>query len=493
LQAIPQGLSEKENSMHILFIWPTINNSVATHLGLGHISSLLKSKGHKVSLIRIDKEITSSRIVRGIQSINPDLIGFSIVTNQWYYARKYARAIKRAMDTPVIAGGVHVTTNPEEVIREPSFDYLCIGEGEYPLLELAETLSLKGNTALIRNLFLRKNGKIMRNPPRQFIHELDSLPPCDVEMFFPQPARIENLEIMAGRGCPYNCTYCCNHALRKTYEDIDNSFIRYRSPENVIGEINYYLRKRSLPIKRVLFQDDIFTLNKMWLKDFCNCYRKKFSLPFTCNARVETIDEENLILLKDAGCDTVTIGVESGNEWLRTHVLKRKMTNRKIQETFDMAKKIGLGTYAFYILGFPQETKEMLEETYQFHLRLNPDRGFQIATFYPFPGTELWDFSKEHGLIPNGKWCNTFSTADTILELPIKKDIIKVYQKFYSLWKSLAVPNEDDLKTRHPQAYPLYRFCSLILGRPWAFRLFSWVRKITKAPLFIKMDCRDTA
>ena len=414
--------------MKIHFIYSDVSTYYypGVHHGLASISSVLKSHGHLVSMHHVKKEPSRNEMLDVIQRECPDLIAFSSVTNQIEYVDTWSRWIKQEFAVPTICGGIHATLNPEEVIGFDGIDVVCRGEGEYPVLELADDL---GRTD-IGNLWVKRDGDIIKNPLRPLIFPLDSLPHPDYTLFDCDTIvkdRNGDFSILASRGCPFNCTYCCNHALRQLQKD-KGKYFRLRSVDNVLEQLK--LLADEYPIRHFTFADDVFGLSKDWALEFCEKYPKVFDFEFECNARTEMVDEELCENLSRAHCTQINFGIESGNEWLRKNILKRKMSNEQIIRAFDTAHKFGLKTLSYNMIGLPYETPEMIWETINLNKRCAPSR-IVISFFYPYPGTELYEVCQKEGFLSE-RYSRSF-VSESVLELPTvtKKELEKLYTEFY--------------------------------------------------------------
>jgi len=212
------------------------------------------------------------------------------------------------------------------------------------------------------------------------------------------------------------------------------------------------------PIKRFNFADDIFGILREWVFEFCEKYPKHFDLEFECNLRPETVDEKLLTALKSANCNQVDMGIEVGNEWLRTKVLNRKVSNKQILNAFRLAEEVGLKTRAYNMIGLPYETVDMVKETIKLNEMSNPTHT-AIFYFYPYPGTRLYDVCKKEGYLSDKK--ATSYVTDTILNLPTisNKELDRLYTKFYSYMIG------KEIKTLHPVIkYPMSLFCKGLIG-----------------------------
>lgn len=382
----------------------------AEWLGIEYLSSALKRAGHKTELIfdpgsgdvEYKFEIlerffdVAKKMVKKAKRYNPDLIAFSCLTNLYPWVSKIAELLKQELSVPIIVGGLHPTILPEFVISNPDIDIICIGEGEEPLLELLNSMSKGSVDYSIKNLWFKRDGKIVRNPTRPLIQNLDSLAFPDKELFRKYGCFSERVYVMTGRGCPYQCTYCFNSYYRKLLCTNGAPYVRRRSVENVINELQVFKSKYN--IREVFFYDDIFTIDDAWIKKFSEEYKQAIRLPFKILVHPRTIKEDTMRSLKDAGCIYVDIGIESGSEELRYKLLKRNMTNQDIVNTAKVLKKVGIKFCTLNIVGLPTETRRQMWQTYELNKEIKPD-GTIVSLFYPFPRTELADFCLKNGFL----------------------------------------------------------------------------------------------
>lgn len=383
----------------------------AEWLGIEYLSSVLKKNGHDTMLIfdpgsgdveykfsLLDKKFDlTEKMIKRAKAYNPDLIAFSCLTNLYPWVSKLSRLLKRQMSAPIIVGGLHPTILPEYVINNDSIDMICVGEGEEPLLELVTSMKAGAIDYSIRNIWFKKDGTVIRNPARPLMQDLDSLPFPDKDIFRQYGCFSERLYVMTGRGCPYKCTYCFNSYYRNSFAKDGSGYIRRRSVSNVIEELEFF-KSKYRNIKEIFFYDDIFTINSGWVEEFCRLYKSKILLPFKILVHPNTVRMETMKRLKDAGCIYVDIGLESGSEEIRRSLLKRTMTNQEIIDTANILKEVGIKFCTLNIVGFPTETKEQMWQTYELNKRIRPN-GTIVSIFYPFPKTELADFSLKEGYL----------------------------------------------------------------------------------------------
>ena len=401
--------------MKVAFVYPDFFETQEIHtesqgrvyLGIGYLSAFLKSGGHSVELIHLIKPIKRAELIERISATASDLIAFSATTLQFAKVCTYSAWVKEDLGLPTICGGVHPTISPEEAISEPGIDFICVGEGDEAFLEFVDALEKGEAVDSIPNIWGKKDGRVWRNPVRPLIEELDILPFPDRLLFDPEnfaSNQRERLTMLASRGCPFNCSYCCNHLQKSIYPN-SKKYVRFRSPENVVREIEAATTANP-GIRQVRFDDDILTLDRDWFRRFASLYSERVELPFICNARVDLLDEEMVDLLARAGCSAIAMGVESGNPWLRKNVLLRSMSDEKIMKAFEMCHERGIPTVSLNMVGFPHETLKMALDTVKMNSRIKPGLA-QVTALFPFPNTRIHQMCLEGDMLGD-------ATADTL-------------------------------------------------------------------------------
>ncbi len=405
--------------MKVLLVYPILDSPPGINHGLAAISGVLRSRGHRTRLVHVTESLppvpSTGEILELVREWRPGLVGISVMTQQYPWARNFARELKKAFPSlPVIIGGVHCTMVPEEVtahgLEEPCWDYVCVGEGEWALAELCDRLERGESTERIPNLRVLKDGKVIRNPVGPF-PSLEELPPKDYFLFdLPRITRVKRgwISMLTSRGCPYQCTYCFNREIVNLYKEEGairhrKEYLRRYPVKRIIGEL-LELKAEVPGIEVVIFDDDLFTLDKAYVVEFCRSYLEAgVGLPFVVNAHVQSFDLEMARALEEAGCIIVKFGLESGSPRVRREILARPMSNDRIAAGFAAAHAAGLHTSAFIMIGLPTETREEIFETLELCARIKVGR-FRWAVFYPFPGTKAFTISKELDLIDWGKW-----------------------------------------------------------------------------------------
>jgi len=402
--------------------------------GIGALSSVLKKEGYDVSLLHVIEPLSKSRFIDYLNREKPDIIAFSTSTNLFKYAREWSRWAKEHTDAAVICGGPHATLAPEDVIEEESIDAVCIGEGEYSLVNFCRYVEKKDTNREIKGIWLKESGKVYKGGYAP-LPVLDELPFADKTIF--DYANLtygrENSGIfMASRGCPYKCTYCCNEALGECHEKGEQSVVRFKSVDHIISEIEDELVRYPF-IKVIGFDDDILPLKLSWFEEFVKHYKKNINLPMACNLRPNLASKDRVNLLKEAGCIQISMGVEAGNDYIRNSILKRNLSREQIMSAYELCRNAGIKTFSYNILGLPFEDVHKMLETVKLNAQVKTDMN-QASIFYPYPKTALYEICKRENLIRNrakDKNISNFFT-NTILDFNlVERYQIRFIQKFF--------------------------------------------------------------
>ena len=378
--------------MRVLFV---IRHADYIPMGLMHLSSVLKKAGHQVDLVIS----THQDPIQAAKEFKPQIVGYTIYTGLHRYYLELNKAIKEALGGKVFSvfGGPHATFFPE-VIEEEGVDGVCIGEGEEAMLDLANALEGGSDYTSIPNWWFKMDGEIIRNRVRPLLEDLDSLPFPDRELFYAKDAfsRESGLKhFISSRGCPYRCSYCFNQAFNEIYRGL-GKIVRHRSVDNVIEELRWV--KSKYPLRFVVFLDDLFIWPLKWVEEFAEKYPREIGLPFFCNVRPNLVNKELVRLLKEAGCHSVGMGVETGDEQLRKTLLKRDITQEQIMESARLIKEAGIRLITTNMIGLPGGSLEVDFKTLELNIACRPDYA-NVFLYQPYPGTELGEYAKEQGLL----------------------------------------------------------------------------------------------
>jgi len=451
--------------------------------GLGMIITVLEKAGHDVELFVITPDTPlDDYIGKYVKHDLPSLFCFTAVSTQYEQVKKIAKYV-RDLDENIICvlGGHHVSLNAENVLVDRVFDVLCIGEGECAVVSLVENL--------LRNkiwkydvpnlIFLhRMTGEIYRNSTAKYNYELDDLPFINRKIWdkwIEHPDEYPSL--LLGRGCPFKCTYCSNHALAKI---ADGRYVRFRSPKNIINELQN-ITVAYPGVERIFLEVETFGANlhnAYQLFDEIADYNNARSRPliFAVNLALTSnvINSQNQVevllnKLGSANIKTVNIGLESGSERVRKDILNRpKYSNQSLIMFCDEAKKNSIQVYYFVMIGIPGETIADYMETIRVARESQPEMCM-VSIFYPYPGTKLAETAKTMGLFQSnslssvGERCTAQLCLEGFSRSRIRYEYIvfwwRVYIGYWPLSKILV-----------------NMFTSLLRGYPRLYSYFLFIR-----------------
>lgn len=410
-------------------------------LGLLYISSSLKKRGFDDTYL-LDCQFSQDEVtdvLRTVSSLSPHIVGISTTTFTLHKSLQIATAIKSHRPSLHINfGWAHPAFYPRETLSFPCVDSITIGEGEETFPELATALAAGTPLDTVRGIGFKNNGDIILTPPRKPIVDLDSLP-------FPERSHIRGLKydiasgpfpnttVLTSRGCPYKCIFCYT----------GDKIIRYRSHHNVVDEMEML---QEMGYKLINFMDNDFTVNRERIMAiFQEILKRRLTIPFTCASRVDGVDEEMLLLAKEAGIKSLAFGIEAGtNESLTT--LQKGFTVEQAREAVALCKKIGISLCLYFVVGVPYETRKQLEKTIRFAIDLDPD-FVQFLPLFLTPGTALYKMALEAGAYKNDFFYEyaknprvplDFQCWETTVTLEeIERYLKLAYRKFYFRWSFL--------------------------------------------------------
>lgn len=373
-------------------------------MGIAYLSAVAKQAGHETHAIVLEDCDPYAEI----QSLKPHVIAYSAVTGEHQAYFSFNQKVREHFpDVFSIMGGAHPTYYPKCVEYQP-IDAICMGEGEGAFVEMLDRLAGGRQLDDVKNLAV-PGGPI--NSKRNLIGDLDSLPFPDRDLLFSRTSmgQFPLKTFMTSRGCPFPCTYCFEPVLKQQYREekafgprvqLDGTrwsgkYERRHSPERVIDEI-LDLKKR-YPIEFIKFEDDLFVLQvDRWLHQFVELYPKKVGIPFNALVRVDSISDEMACLLREAGCVSLNIAVDSANQAVRERVVKKKYTNEEVIQAFHILERRGIHVFNNMILGLPDTTIEDDKDA----VRLNIASHVKFSSFsilMPYPGTEIGRYCEEKG------------------------------------------------------------------------------------------------
>ena len=434
--------------MRVLLIKPFSWNSakgLGFPLSLGYLASTLQAVGEEVKVLDLqiaEREDYDGALFRALNEFSPELVGITCNSHERFYSFDAARKIKQWQDVPVVMGGPHVTFTAEETLHYiKEIDFVVLHEGEDTLVELTQALKSDQALADVKGLVYRKNGEVQRTALRSFIEDLDRLPPPARELFevdkydlyLPILDRPKAMHLLSSRGCPFSCGFC-------SAKEMAGKRIRFSSPESVINELK--LIKTFYPqYKWLFFYDDHFTLIKSRVIKICEgMIKNKFNFNWGCYGRVDSIDEELVDIMKEAGCRMISFGVESGSDEV-LKLMHKSINTKMIERAITIVKQKGLVARSSFIFGYPGERFRDFLKTIQLCRRLGLDADEIIWNFNPviYPATQLFKEMKELKYIPEDfNWCQRFNLKN-YKDVPVfiktdsklKEIIARGYKKFF--------------------------------------------------------------
>ena len=408
----------------------SVDWSPATPIGSLYIASMLRKNNHDVDILDLHRSFYLCRENNYFCNAEKDLSAFfseqlseyifdivaisclfNVVSTTVETIASLIR--KQAPDTIIIAGGHYPTNMYKEIMPKGLFDYIVLGEAEEQILWLANNLKNPKINSLLKenNHIVDKNSFQSSSKFPAMISNLDTLPFPLLEVLphaseyltnsidgervgsMIEKKQIKSMSIFTSRGCPMRCTFCAAHRVH-------GRKVRAHSNDYMINYIEYLVEKYEM--NNLLIQDDMFNYSKKRALDFCNKIYDRFgnffNIEFPNGLAVWNLDEDLIIGLKKIGLKSITIAVESGNEYVQKNILKKNLNLNNVKQKVNLLKSHDIGIRAFYVIGFIGETIAMMEDTIQFALDLDIDWS-EIKIFTPLTGSEMYDLAKEKGYL----------------------------------------------------------------------------------------------
>lgn len=442
--------------MNIHFIFLDMDNMENprgdVHFGLASLSAMLKAEGHKVTLTHLktkDRDNYIDKTISDIRRNRPDYIGFTLTELEEQNFFKLSSRLKNEFEIPIIVGGAYPTIVPERIINTPGVDILVRGEAENVLINLLENAERKRSINDLRGIWSKENGKVYRNdldyPP-----DITKLPTMDFSIFDDETVLGGELDdrirfgYLCNRGCPFQCSYCLNYHIRHCYPS-ESQYVRYQNIDRIIEHLVFLKSRYKFGIFN--FYDDTFLLNGKWVEEFSHKYKSEVDMPFICHARPGASTKSMISMIAKAGCEYLSIGLESGNESLRKNVLKRRPTNEQILTIFKITKDQNIKPITFNMVGIPYETEENIIETIKLNAMVKP-YIVGVSAFYPFRGTQLGELCYREGWIIEEKKEKVRSFSEgSILDYPqLSNKLINWYLKNFALLYTSKINKRKFLK-----------------------------------------------
>ena len=356
---------------------------------LAHVAAVLEADGCEVLIHDSDAlDLDLDGAAAAVVALQPDLVCLDSSSTSLDRDLDLARRVRAGARAPVGILGSQVTYTPGEIFERDSVDVVVRGEPEYTLRAIAERVAAgRDLEGVAGTSWRRAGGEVVHEPDRPKIRDLDRLPLPARHLLDNQAYRFPGIDgpvttVKSSRGCPYNCSFC-------GYTLAQGLHFRFRSPAHVLAELCDVRRVHG--VRHVVFRDPIFTTRKDRVHAICDgMVREGLELEWQCETAIKVLDRPLLARMAAAGCRHISLGVESGNrEIQRRHCGSKLDDHDQAEEVFRAARDVGIETRAFCMIGFPEETPAMVEETLQLVERLEPDQ-VQFCAVTAYPGTPLY-------------------------------------------------------------------------------------------------------
>jgi len=482
--------------LKILFLYPNLHMSTLVPNGIAILSATLKQAGFKnvglfdptfyqTELVQAKKEGSGRYDVRiqmgqmkpysfedrniklkktdilkdfanKVNEFKPDIIFASILEDTFPIFLKLMSVIKDKK-IPCLAGGVYPSSVPEKILEEDCVDYVCRGEGEGALVDLCNALEEGKDVTKIANLWVKKNGKIVAKNQIRPALDVNTLPNQDLSIFEdislhrPMMGKIYRMiPVETQRGCPYACRFCNSPEKNEFYTaQKAGRFFRKRTMKHLHSELKELIPKFN--VEYIFFVTDTFlAMSEKEFDEFCEMY-SEFNLPFFMNTRPETVTERRCKKLKEINCNRVNIGVEHGNPKFRAEVVGRNYKNDLAIKSFQIMHDAGISTVSNNIIGYPDETRELIFDTINLARKLKCD-DINAFTFIPYQGTSLRGLCESKKYLDKDTQASIYET-NSLLNMPtISKEeiggLVKTFVLYARLpksyWKEIKIAEQNN-------------------------------------------------
>jgi radical SAM superfamily enzyme YgiQ (UPF0313 family) len=418
---------------HVTLVNPPAPSGSTGHLpfallGLGYLAAVLEKNQYEVDVIDCQVlKLSYEEFKSELGKRQPNIVGITSTTLTYKSGLQIAKIAKEVCPSCLtVMGGPHVTFWDDNALQEcPSLDVIVRREGEYTLLELVQKVEAGKSFGDVLGITYRKDGKIIRNPDRPYIEDLDSLP-FPARRLWPMERLREYEDILylaASRGCVFWCEFCATVRMH-------GRKFRMRSPKNIVDELEFL--HKTYGVDKFTFCDDAFTVDQARIEELCReITDRKLKIQWNCGTRVDMVTRELLVKMKEAGCISVWFGVESGSQQV-LDAMKKGISIAQTIRVLGWVRELELKPVPNVILGFPGETKETAWETIKFVEKISPDDvGFyNVAT--PFPGTPMYDLVKENGWLKVTDF-DKYDTVTPIFETPTlsMKELREIHEQAF--------------------------------------------------------------
>ena len=403
-------------------------------LGLLYIGAVLEKEGHEIRIVPADLWKLGWRQIAGkIIEFSPDIVGVTSTTENRFQSFELVRLAKKTRpEAFTVMGGPHASMAAEDALAHvPELDIVVRGEGEQTMAGLCQVLDKKkdlDSLPPVAGISFRKDGKIITNPPRPPIKDLDSIPrpayhlvPFEHYNFqfeVPGKGMLPAVNMMSSRGCPFKCNFCATPINW-------GRTVRMRSPQNIVDEIEFLIQKYGVRV--IFFFDDTFNTNPKRVHEICDLIlERKLKIFFKCDIRIDLIDKPLLEKMKQAGLFHLSFGLEAGSKRVRNEIVGKKVDIEDFHHLVRWCSDLDIIPNAFFIFSHPTETWEEAQETIAIIEEYRGQIEASVAILHIYPGTPLEKKAKEQGLLPEDfTWTKRYRSK--IVTLPAAQGDVPLY------------------------------------------------------------------
>jgi len=379
-------------------------------LGLAYLYSYLESKGIQLKMLFLNHKPHNycfKKVIETIENFSPDIVGFQMLTANRVSSYRLIEYIhKNYPKIKMMIGGIHSTIMYKQLIEKYPFLIAVLGEGEITSFELIKELDKKiPNLKKVDGIAFYKNKSVVRTKPRKLIENLDILPFPKHELFFNNP-KIYSGGLLTTRGCPFSCSFCCLNPESKR-------IVRFRSPKNVVDEIEYMI-KNFPQMTEIFIHDDSFFVNNQRVIEICDeIIIRKIKIDFVCSGRIKPLSKEMIKKLELANFKRVMLGIESGDNSILNSCHKG-INQEDILKAFKLFSKSKINLKIFVMVGLPGENIKTIKETARFIKKLQKIKYVSFPGFSSllivYPGTEVYEIAKSKGMVSDEFWLSDGQT-----------------------------------------------------------------------------------
>jgi len=419
------------------FLRETNVSGIYPPLGIAYLAAAARRAGHGVSIVDAHaNDLDHSSVLRALKHIAADVVGLTSTTFNWPVVTELARRLRQEReDLPIWVGGPQLSLYARECMAEPAVDVAVVGEGDETLVELLSRLADGEDCAGVAGTIVRREDELVHGPDRPPVEDLDGLPFPALDLLPLQRYRSLDLptpfvSMVTSRGCPFRCRYCSQVYVGGTY--------RAHGPARVVAEMTRAVRR--FRAREIVFFDETFTLDDSWVQAVCEgILAADLDVPWNVRTRVDRLDGETLLAMREAGCCSIHVGIEAGTDRVQ-RLMNKKLDLSGVGDALHAARRFGIETRGYFMLGYPGETRDEIEQTLQLSQDLPLDwASFTITT--PLPGTGIYEDLVRGGESGGDYWRDYsqgrvseppgYFTSDGLTAADLEGLLSEAYRRFY--------------------------------------------------------------